>query len=455
LDYQRFLHQLAQHDAGWESLAAQPNTDKFEKILQQVGSKTTPQIMQLLSSAIDCLEPNEVYCSIDSEVANLLAALVDRPEVMAYAIAPVSDDADDLAIEKSAEQFIENLSEFEIADRVFFSQQNVEDFWIELRELNPDERIGVYFYNGDHDYRSHLMALLLAKPFLAEKALIILSQSHLATVQQANRDFLTAHPECQPLLDFSEAPSSDQSIDQWQGLQILSWDASRLSSPNIIPRPEPKDALIVQSLQASSRRIDANKIRWETTQNRNVPVIQALLENTAPIQLELGAGGRRITGWTAIDHQGDCDLCLDLSQPLPFPDRSVKQIYSSHVFEHFSYPHPMQDLLAECYRVLQPGGYFKIAVPDAAIYLNGYAGSKDFDPEKFCLYKPAYHYHSKIDFVNYIAYMAGHHRHLFDADNLVAILSEVGFQQVRLTEFDRTLDIEERHYESIYAEGTK
>ena len=65
------------------------------------------------------------------------------------------------------------------------------------------------------------------------------------------------------------------------------------------------------------------------------------------------------------------------------------------------------------------------------------------------------HYRTRIDFVNYIAYMDGYHRHLFDDDNLLATLAEAGFKDVRSTGFDASIDREGRKFESIYAEATK
>lgn len=44
---------------------------------------------------------------------------------------------------------------------------------------------------------------------------------------------------------------------------------------------------------------------------------------------------------------------------------------------------------------------------------------------------------------------------MFDEDNLVHILVEKEFKNVRIRDFDRALDMETRDYESIYAEGYK
>jgi predicted O-linked N-acetylglucosamine transferase (SPINDLY family)/predicted SAM-dependent methyltransferase len=88
-------------------------------------------------------------------------------------------------------------------------------------------------------------------------------------------------------------------------------------------------------------------------------------EETPPLRLHIG-GKQVMEGWKILDVQpgpgvdfvGDC---RDLSQ---FDDQSVDEIYASHVMEHLSYHEPLKHALAECHRVLKPGGCAKISVPD-------------------------------------------------------------------------------------------
>lgn len=49
---------------------------------------------------------------------------------------------------------------------------------------------------------------------------------------------------------------------------------------------------------------------------------------------------------------------------LPFDDNSISFIYSEHVLEHFRFDIAVE-LLAESYRVLQPGAVIRTVVPDA------------------------------------------------------------------------------------------
>lgn len=200
-------------------------------------------------------------------------------------------------------------------------------------------------------------------------------------------------------------------------------------------------------------------MRKRITKHRRIrrtrKIIAGLLAAGAGIKLEIGAGPvKGKNGWTTLDLSDEADLFWNLHRPLPFPDDSVEIIYCSHVLEHFHYPQLMA-LLKDCRRVLKPRGIFSACVPDASIYVRGYLNHESFDRGKFFVHKPAVISEARMDIVNYIAYMDGQHRYMFDPENLVRILSEAGFAAVRLRDFDPALDLAERKYESIYALGIK
>ncbi|MCX6762600.1 MAG: methyltransferase domain-containing protein [Candidatus Moranbacteria bacterium] len=182
--------------------------------------------------------------------------------------------------------------------------------------------------------------------------------------------------------------------------------------------------------------------------------IKRMLKIKKEIFLEIGSGEKRgINGWATIDVVNKCDIFWDLRKGIPFPENSVAKVYSSHLFEHLSFSEG-QNLLSNCMRVLKPGGYFSICVPNAKLYIKAYLSQDSLD-ESFFRYKPALNHTTKIDYVNYMAYMDGHHKYMFDKENLIYLLKSAGFSTVRSREFDPNLDLEERDFESIYAEAIK
>jgi hypothetical protein len=87
--------------------------------------------------------------------------------------------------------------------------------------------------------------------------------------------------------------------------------------------------------------------------------------------------------------------------------------------------------------------------------LEAYAGSRDLTGDHWFEWRPAYNNTTRIDIVNYVAYMGGEHRYMWDDENLVYVLSAAGFQDVALRDFDPSLDLAERDFESIYAIARK
>jgi predicted SAM-dependent methyltransferase len=197
-----------------------------------------------------------------------------------------------------------------------------------------------------------------------------------------------------------------------------------------------------------------NKTRISPSRNRKA--VGKLLGSGRPIQLELGSWRRPgREDWTFSDLGGNGDIQLDLTQPIPLPNDCVSRIYSSHLLEHFQFPQPMLGLLGECHRILKPEGEFSIAVPNARLFLEAYLSEAPFQVEKYCNWDVGLSFKHKIDYVNFIAHLGGEHKHLFDADNLVEVLTQAGFRNARIRDFDPSLDLEQRRDESIYAVAIK
>lgn len=98
--------------------------------------------------------------------------------------------------------------------------------------------------------------------------------------------------------------------------------------------------------------------------------------------LTIGAGHHPPAGWLATDldpRVAPGVIHVDATAPLPFPDAAFDRIHSEHMIEHV----PLdagRALLAECRRVLAPGGRLRIATPDFA-RLAGLVAGPDPSPE--------------------------------------------------------------------------
>ena len=180
--------------------------------------------------------------------------------------------------------------------------------------------------------------------------------------------------------------------------------------------------------------------------------VEKVLKDNGVIRLEYGAGGRQMDGFYRVDRFDPCELYIDFEKDImPFPDNSVDMIYSAHFFEHVRYPQPMRSILEDAHRILKPNGEFSICVPDARQYIDAYMHPEKYpNPRDLCVWEPAYFYNSPIDFINYIGYLDnGEHKILFEPENLMKILEDAGFKDVKLREPNRNLD-PIHHIDSVY-----
>jgi predicted SAM-dependent methyltransferase len=82
-------------------------------------------------------------------------------------------------------------------------------------------------------------------------------------------------------------------------------------------------------------------------------------------KLNFGCGNRIAPGWENIDFNPMVSGVrqVNLLRGFPYPDNWFEAVYSSHVLEHFSRADG-QNVVAECYRVLRPGGIMRTVLPD-------------------------------------------------------------------------------------------
>jgi SAM-dependent methyltransferase len=154
-------------------------------------------------------------------------------------------------------------------------------------------------------------------------------------------------------------------------------------------------------------------------------------------KLHLGAGARRLEGWINVDVH-PAPLSLNLTRGLPFADSSVRVIFASHLFEHLYYPNQALRFLAECRRVLRPGGRLRLVVPDIERYIRAYAAGDDaFFTERRRTWQglPEGRTHLE-EFLSYAgagpdpATFLDSHKYAYDYATLARLLARAGFVDV-------------------------
>ena len=148
------------------------------------------------------------------------------------------------------------------------------------------------------------------------------------------------------------------------------------------------------------------------------------------------------------------DINHDLTKGVPLDDNTVDAVYSSHVFEHIPYK-DLLNVIKEIRRILKPGGKLLVCVPNAGLYLRAYFNNKMFINYDEMYIPALVNTNSKIDQLNYIAYLNGDHTFMFDEENIINILKMCDFNSVDFRDFDDEIDHPDRDFESMYVQAYK
>jgi SAM-dependent methyltransferase len=146
---------------------------------------------------------------------------------------------------------------------------------------------------------------------------------------------------------------------------------------------------------------------------------------------------------------------------IPQAAGSVDAIYSSHMIEHLD-RREARRFLAECRRVLKPGGVLRLVVPDVRVTINDYMtkGNADVFVEhlQLAIDKPQ----GFKEQVRVLLMGDRNHRWLYDGPSIGKLMADAGFVSVAVLPPGRTgiaepgaLDLFERAGESAYAEGVQ
>ena len=209
----------------------------------------------------------------------------------------------------------------------------------------------------------------------------------------------------------------------------------------------------------SEAQMQAARLRALTPANRRR--VRALRHEQG-LALNLGAGFHECDGWLPIDLmvQPPTGIRWDIRWGLPLERGSVRRIHCEHFFEHLRFPDEVMPALAECFRVLEPGGELRIIVPDAARYIRAYARH---DTEFFAAMRELggaeAPFETDIEIVNQAFRMGGDHLFAWDLPVMRRRLEQTGFEHVEETGYDPVRFIDQdadwRRRESLYVVAYK
>jgi len=164
-------------------------------------------------------------------------------------------------------------------------------------------------------------------------------------------------------------------------------------------------------------------------------IIRKYIASTDCPKLQVACGVNYILkGWLNVDIvAGDvyCNVC----KKLPFSDNSFAFIFNEVMLEHLE----LNDAIAflkEIYRILKPGGIFRVRTPDLKKHIECYMDlNKDITSDDVSKFLKQYlnlkQCFSRCETINFLwdRCLRGH-KFIFDYDFLKHILEEIGFKDI-------------------------
>lgn len=123
----------------------------------------------------------------------------------------------------------------------------------------------------------------------------------------------------------------------------------------------------------------------------------------------------------------------DIVHGLPVNDGSVRLLYCSHVLEHLSLA-DLRRALANCHRMLRPGGVFRLVLPDLEFLISEYVRSTSSSRAETFIRSTLMGTERRDQSVRgLLECFLGNTRHLWlwDYSGLAHELAAVGFQHIR------------------------
>jgi len=216
-----FLANLPLEFNNWGTKDVTPKDSQFADLLKRVNGMTTQNILALLNLAVRYLEKDEVYLEVGTyQGAMICGAMLGAPNLPLNPKGIAIDNFSEFDHGNNQELFITNANR-EGLDRNTYLINHDFRHYFNSNMFEYPAKIGVYVYDGAHDYSSQYEGLDLAIPHLADNALIVVDDTNEKDCNLANQHFLINRLECQKVLDFPTIGNGHHTW--WNGIQVFTW----------------------------------------------------------------------------------------------------------------------------------------------------------------------------------------------------------------------------------------
>lgn len=223
MDVDRFVAELP---GLWDDFphSAHPKDRRFDDVIAGVPNLAEENVLALLNLAASLLGPRESYVEVGTYFgASLIGAMRGNEGRDFVAIDMFSFGATETKGRKlpagSREGLEENLRHFGVEGAAILEGDAFEV--IEGGQVG-DRKVGVYYFDGPHDYDSQVRGLQAIEPWLADEALLVVDDHDWEQVTRATRDYLAQQPKARMLFEIGGEPKGQP--QWWEGMAVLGWN---------------------------------------------------------------------------------------------------------------------------------------------------------------------------------------------------------------------------------------
>jgi protein O-GlcNAc transferase len=200
--------------------SATPRGRRFDDVIDGIPNLATENVLALLNLAASLLGPGESYVEVGSYFgASLIGAMRDNGGDF-VAIDRFSFDVPEVRGRQlpraNRAGLEESLARFD-ADGATILEGDAFEL-VEGGALG-ERRVGVYYWDGPHDYDGQLRGMRAVEPWLADGAVIVVDDYDWDAVAQATHDYVAADPQAELLVEIGGEAAGR--VWWWDGIAVV------------------------------------------------------------------------------------------------------------------------------------------------------------------------------------------------------------------------------------------
>lgn len=184
---------------------------------REVRGMSTENVRFLFNEIVKQFAQNGVYLEVGMfQGCSLLSSALFNPSTRCIGIDNFSQfDKEG----KNQENLKKNLSKFNNPKNIEWHNEDYKKAIKKIFTKEPNLKVNVYFYDGNHSYENQIEGLRVMLPYLADKCIILVDDLNWEQVERANNNFIKENPDFKSMIKIRA--KSCGSEDWWNGIEVI------------------------------------------------------------------------------------------------------------------------------------------------------------------------------------------------------------------------------------------